>query len=536
MPRVGKEALSQFIRTECFRLLRLNLSPDVQAFRHERTAAGMPPVQPPRPGLEYLAQAGEEWQAEKVADLSDTFGASIVIGDRYTTQAGNERFREIELVSVLPAAPLGCFIVEAQFEVGAAFEGALGIATYRQAYDLSYARLRPDLIEVLPAATADLNRYVTPAGAVLWLGDDDPRVKLRVIDIKLTAEPSPSYFAEVTYYSMALAGWLLDRGLANRFVVVPNAAIWPGSHDASCLVRTCREIEDQGGTATYDQMWNAMREDLEPVPFEVFVGRVKHFFITDLPRAFGSPWQHLPWHVDNRCKGCDYLGYPWIDRNGQPTAHALHCMPTAEQTGHLSRVAFISRGASTALNDQGITDVPTLAQLQPNSPVFNAHYSLRATRNVVSGRAASLQAQQSAIPPQAGTSGVMPKYADLHIYITVDFDLGSAITFALGVKGFWIEPRPFGYVGQRTTQAYGPHTHVVDQKDLPVERRELMAFLNEINTILTDARNRNAGTTVQFYIWDSVQYKHLTRIIGRHLQAILADQSIQHLAALRRNL
>lgn len=67
-------------------------------------------------------------------------------------------------------------------------------------------------------------------------------------------------------------------------------------------------------------------------------------------------------------------------------------------------------------------------------------------------------------------------------------------------------------------------------KELHVERRELLAFLNDINTILTDARNRNADTTVQFYIWDSIQYKHLTRIIGRHLQAILADQSIQHLA------
>jgi len=47
MPQVGKEALSQFIRTECLRLLRLNLSPDAQAFQQERTAAGMPPVQPP---------------------------------------------------------------------------------------------------------------------------------------------------------------------------------------------------------------------------------------------------------------------------------------------------------------------------------------------------------------------------------------------------------------------------------------------------------------------------------------------------------
>ncbi len=529
MPQVGKEALSQFIRTECLRLLRLNLSPATQAFQQERAAEGMAPPQPPRPGLEYLAQAGEEWQAEKIEDLSNTFGVAVVIGDRHVNQAGRERFREIELLDYLPTAPQGSFLVESQFDVGPTFEGELGIAGYRQSYGLNYSRLRPDLIEVLPP-TSNTDRHVSPAGAIFWLAGDDPRIKLRVIEIKLTAEPSPSYFAEVTFYSMALAGWLVDQGLDNRYVVVPDAAIWPGSHDASCLVMTCRGIEDEGGTPTYLQMWDAMQKDLEAVPFEVFVGRVKHFFNADLPQTFSCPWHQHPWHVDNRCKGCDYLGYPWIDRNGQPTAHALHCMPTAQQTDHLSRVAFISRGASAALSDQGISDVPTLAQLQPTSTAFNAHYSLRATRHVVAGRAASLQAHQSAIPPQSGTSGVMPKFTNLHFYLSVDFDLGSAITFSLGVKAFWVEPQPYGYVGQRVTQAYGPRTHVIDQKDLAVERRELLAFLDNINRILADVRNRNADSTVQFYIWDSVQYLHLTRIIGRHLQAILADQSIQHLA------
>ena len=458
MPQVGKEALSQFIRTECLRLLRLNLSPDAQAFQQERTAAGMPPVQPPRPGLEYLAQAGEEWQAEKIADLSDTFGTAVVIGDRYTNQAGPERFREIELVNHLNTAPQGSFLVESQFDVGPAFEGALGIAGYRQNYALNYSRYAR-LIEVLPPLP-NIDRLVTPAGAVLLLAADDHRIKLRVIDIKLTAEPSPSYFAEVTFYSMALAGWLVDHGLDNRYVVVPDAAIWPGSHDASCLVRTCREIEDQGGTPTYVQMWDAMQEDLEAVPFEVFVGRVKHFFIADLPRAFACPWQQHPWHVDNRCKGCDYLGYPWIDRNGQPTAHALHCMPTAQQTDHLSRVAFISRGASAALTDQGVSDVSALAQLQPTSAAFNAHYSLRGTRHVVAGRAAS-PSPQSAIPPQSGTPG-QPKMPTC-TFTSRRFRLGQRDHVFVGREGILGRTAPFGNVGQRAPMAMD-RTHVIDQK------------------------------------------------------------------------
>jgi len=158
MPQIGKEALSQFIRTECLRQLRLNLSPDTQAFRQERAAAGMPPVQPPRPGLEHLAQAGEEWQAEKLADLSDTFGAQVVVGDRYTTPSGAERFRNIDLLNVLPSVQPGSFIVEAEFDIGAAFESAMSIDDYRTRYGLSYARLRPDLIEVLAPDIPGMDR------------------------------------------------------------------------------------------------------------------------------------------------------------------------------------------------------------------------------------------------------------------------------------------------------------------------------------------------------------------------------------------
>ena len=41
----------------------------------------MPPKQPPRPGLEQFAQAGEEWQSQKIHDLVETFGEASVIGD-----------------------------------------------------------------------------------------------------------------------------------------------------------------------------------------------------------------------------------------------------------------------------------------------------------------------------------------------------------------------------------------------------------------------------------------------------------------------
>ena len=44
------------------------------------------------------------------------------------------------------------------------------------------------------------------------------------------------------------------------------------------------------------------------------------------------------------------------------------------------------------------------------------------------------------------------------------------------------------------------------------------------------AKGLDPESTVQIYLWDSLQYDHLTWVVGRHLQAILQDQDIQYLA------
>src|SRR5688500_9359673 len=118
MPRVDKEALSRFIRTECRRQLRLELSPDTAAFRPEREAADMPPPQKPRPGLEQFTQAGEAWQAAKLDDLTRTFGEPAVVGNRKPGADGKCEYRTAQLGDLLPHAAPSTFLVEAEFEIG----------------------------------------------------------------------------------------------------------------------------------------------------------------------------------------------------------------------------------------------------------------------------------------------------------------------------------------------------------------------------------------------------------------------------------
>jgi hypothetical protein len=536
MPQLSKKIISQYFRTECQRQLRLDLAPDNQTYRHERIAEGMPDPEPPRPGLENITQLGESWQAKKLHDLHQAFNQVMeqthqipaIIGDSFVHTSGQTRFRSIDLAAGLRTAQPLQFLVEAEYAIslGSAFEAALGIAPYRGQFHLNYASVRPDIIQVLPAGT--FAQYVRPNGNVERLPLNDQRLQLRIIDIKLTAEPSPGYFAEVTYYAMTLAGWLIDHQLDLSFVVVPDCAIWPGSHEASRIARCIQEIQQQGRTPTFQELLSAFQLDLEPTPFEVFAFRLRRFLCTELPDVLSQPWQALSWHVDNRCKGCEYLGYPWPNRQPDPNL----CIPMATQQDHLSRVAFISRGAGSALRLQQINTVTDLAQCPITDPAFDTHQILRATRTVVASRAIALQNQVAQLAPQSGTSALMPRWTDLRIYLSVDFDLGSAITFAFGIKAFWLEPRDFNdhNPNPRQQQPWLARTFIIDRRDIQAEERELLTFLDHINAILTDARNRDPNTTVQFYLWDSLQYDHLTRVIGRHLNAILANRAIQHLA------
>jgi DNA replication ATP-dependent helicase Dna2 len=550
MPQVSKQALSQYLSTGCLRQLALNLRPDNSDYSAERISLNMPAPQPPRPGLQIMREAGEEWQAAKLNDLTNTFGIAAIVGNSRPNNTGGVTYAPIPLATALNGVSVFSFLVEPEFQIGGEFLRALGIDSRYAQLQIHFTRMRPDLIQVLPSQT--FTSGVTSGGEVFQLAPNDNRQQLRVIDIKLTAKASQGYFAEIALYTLALASWLVEHGLDSSFVVVTEAALWPGSHEASNLVRAHRNFLAQGQTPSPNLLCNAIEQDLEPLPFEVFSIRVRRFLQVEVPDVVVANWQQLEWHVDSRCAHCEYLGEP----RPNYVTDQLHCIPLASQTDHLSRVAFVSQGARISLQQGGIGQVAALAGVQPADPIFDAHQSLRATRTIVSGRAASFNLQQAIIPPQTGTVAGMPRWADLHICLSADFDLGSAITVGLGMKAFWYEPRPFNspLTANRRSQSWPPQgsasVQIVDQKDLAVEERELLAFLRQIHGVLSwcdtqdqqalanpqlaalspITRANNYTTRMQVYMWDSLQYEHLTRIIGRHLAAILRDPTINYLA------
>lgn len=528
MPRFSKELLSQYLRTGCERQLRLSLYPEIVAYRSQRLAEGMPREFKDRRALAQITQAGVTYQEAKVRDLEAAFSGANLLGCPHP-QTGV--YEPVELSALMAVARPGTFMIEAEFEITPTFRLACDLdqITDLSGNPLTFARVRPDVIEVRRSGSADV--VIDAVGALREHDPADPRPVLRVLDIKLAEEPSAHYFAEVVYYSMALASWLVDTNLADRFVVDGRPAVWPGSHEASTLARGRGELLNQGIIPTHDQLREFMRADIRLAEVEVFAPRIRRVLAVDIPRVLAAAdWRELDWFVNSRCMGCDYRGYAWP--GGDPP-DADHCWPMAERIQHLSRVPYMTRGASGVLRDGNVETVETLAAVHPADAVLHQHHALRAARAVLPLRARSLQRGITGIADHTGRPAGMPDYVDLHIYVTVDFDVTSAITFAFGVSGFWREPTPRNFAGVAATHAWTEEALVVEDCDLQVERRDLLRLLHRLQDMLDHARQsqpQGMQTRFQLYLWDSLQFDHFTRVIGRHLPAILADRRIASLA------
>jgi hypothetical protein len=523
VPTLSKHVLTRYLGSDCTKQLRL-----LMATRSEQMTLGMPPKQPPRPGLQQIAAAGDEWAAEKLAELDTALGTTVLVGQRRPPlPGGGVAFSETPLAPLhLAAATPGTFLAEFEYPVGATFEAAYGTGALITTHGLVLSSLRPDLIEVRPAASGNYEEAL-PDGKVRMVSGGDGRRRLRVIDIKLTSQPGPGYLAEVVYYSIALAGWLVDKGLNDQYAVCADPAIWPGSHTASAISQARAAAAAAGASLPAQAFLDALASELVLFPYEVFAARLRHFFTSELPEVLSQPWNGLPYHVGTKCRGCDFLGQDWGPSN---PGDSSHCLPTATATDHLSRIPFVSRGALDLLTQNGAPRVADVAALPPTDQVFSKHHSLRGQRTVLAGRAVALAPGGVAtIPSLAGTSATIPSWADLRVYVTADFDASSALTLAFGLKAWWREPSVFGAPPPTGNRVWQARTFAVDNRSLAAEEMQLLNFLGAVDDILRDVKTEdtrlNKTSTAQFYVWDDLTYRHLTRVVGRHLTAVLAHPS-----------
>ena len=497
MRKLDKSTLALTFKFDCDRFLRFRL-----ATTEEQHHLGLALDRYKRPGIQLITAAGRRWEADKYQDLLDV-APSGRVAHRLSTQddplVGRQLFGPVtNLFDLLrhPVPPLA--MIEAEFEVPSAMTPGLQQAYER--YGLDPVKARPDLLWVRPART----------GAPL-IGAPAPGLayELHVIDVKMAAEPSLRHFTEVTYYALGLAAALRQHGLAERYAVSAEGFIWPGNHDAQAF-RTLHRAREAAGDA--DPVTAALLATLVPVPYEVYQVHVKHFFADRLLRVLGQDPLEASWHVGPKCQLCDYVPY---------------CREHAERGDHLSRLPWLNHGQATLLRQHGIATTQALAHaIEHQTPAWHStiasSHHLRAEAPALLARTRALrQGQPEVIPGRR--SALMPAWSDQSLFLTVHFDPGSGITFALGAARVYFPPTrqpgdPPITAGQvflvDRVQAMNPET----------ERARLVEFVTLVTGWLEEIATTNAHlpaaqrVSSHVFVWDMLEMRQLRRMFERHMQ------------------
>ena len=611
MPRLKKSTISSYLRNGCQRQLRLSLyttaeQRQLQAL-HSMSAPPAPYNRQQASGM--LQQAGNDWQDEKVQELQRAFdGPELQVLMKPPVKGAPAVFPMTEAILILKP---GQFVIEAEYQIPASFEQAHGLSALNDEYGLPLTMnaqgkpgvVRPDAVQALlplQQVTPEDQRQEPPGanqavdlqGHLTTLLGDDPRIRLRVIDIKLSSQPGAQYFAETVYYSMTLAAWLEAHGYADRFVVVACAAVWPGNYKGSNLSVA---VATQGSVSARLQ---AFEKDLEVSTFEVYVPTLVKLLREELPDVLSRKWQELPWHTSVRCQTCEFFGYRFLDRNGNPLVDPpdhRHCYEQAQGEDRVKRIAGLTRGTAARLETRAST-VQAFVKVLPGDVIFKGHRALALNRNVLLRRAASLDQQRLTpgnpensvqVIAASGVSASMPRYSNLDIYTFFDYDLSSALTVTVSVRAQWrasvlLERQADGtkkavtpqrrlalglpddpYIQYKTWgvkpravpgQAVPEEEEGTLQFTLPPPTREtrakeeqkvFLSYLKTLHRIMQDVRDLDAQqrvaiagfpsletfpSTYQIYLWDEAQRRHLTRLMSRHFRAIVEDPALRGLA------
>jgi len=496
MPKLDKGTLALTFKFDCDRFLRFRLATGA-----EKDALGIESDTYKRPGIELIKAAGRRWEADKYQDLVDTSAADsieFVEGVEVDELVGRRPFGKVEnLFDILQRDTPPLAIIEAEFEVPSGITPGL-----QQAYDtygLEPVRVRPDILWIRPAGT----------GAPL-IGDPDPlpEYELHVIDVKMAAEPSLRHFTEVTYYALSLAAALAEHGLSDRYAVSAEGFIWPGSHDENAFRNLVREFQSRGDD---NPVTSALMHTLVPVPYEVYQVHVRQFFEERLLRVLGQEPQEALWHVGPKCQLCDYVRY---------------CREKANDCDHLSRLPWLNHGQAELLRQNGISTTVALKNaINDNTPEWQAaeesSHQLRADAPILKIRAKALETGEP-IVIDGRRCALMPAWSDQNIFITVHFDPGSGITFALGVARVYFQPGR----NQGDPPLIEEQIFVVDRVDAmnpDTERARLVEFITLVSGWLEEVsdtnRNLSAADRVSSHIffWDMLEVRQLRRMFERHM-------------------
>ncbi|AIM43892.1 hypothetical protein U875_24980 [Pandoraea pnomenusa 3kgm] len=511
--KVSKSTMSMFLRTRCDKELYLSLFD-----KRTIVTAGLPqPVK--RPGIGILSLEGRAFEVERNDQLVRVFPGLVL----YSKGGGS--YKEVDLATSLAGiSAVPAIILQAKFSVGA-FKNAvlqnIGLTPTDISYIPDIADFVPDVLVVRKAKEGDFE--ILPDGARKEVCDlVETRFAIDVFDVKHTSEANPSYCSEIAMYALMLSNWLAAHPIyKQKFYVTTDSYLWTRFKQGDSELE---RLETAGG-ATPEQLLDALVMDSEDANLRFYLSAVRRFFedvarVVRIAETASTSWRDLEWHVSSSCGSCDWLG---DKRHLSKGDHAVvdakpadYCVPEATNSGHLSLIPGITRGAKKVLQRNLIYTATDLAAAA-GSPAFQQHTVLKRDARHLPARSTAILSGAIGNDPGAAIAS-LAKSAHLLIYASVNFDSSSGLLTGLALSGVatafqsGVPPRRFVAI-----------PYVVDQKSLKAEWVALEGFLSQIADWIATAESMVAGTvTGQIHFWEERQFVELCNAMGRHLPKVLS--------------
>lgn len=537
MPKLQKQALSQYLRLNCDRYLYHSLT------KYEPSEKAPLPLAA-RPGVAAFRKRGLEFESEKFEELSSIFGPSctnvkVALGKSKTGTNPDDYLQDLLLsISEFPTYLIEPTLSEDQFKpLLFALLGLDNISGYPDISDM-----RPDLLEILDrdlAVQEGADQVILSSGEILdWpISDNDQRKAIRVIDMKATEKINVSYASEVVAYSLILASWIESRGLQDRFVVLACPAIWVKSHTLNFQVPNF--------SSSLDEKSQWVKEQTEIADANLYLPVILKFLQEDIPRVLAAPdWNELDWGVTSLCSQCDYLGFPgWSKRGIQvvkeqakklgwekiPTLQD-YCYSEAVDGGLAMQIPSLTRGMRRTLHSNKLSKLTDVTVLPLDAPEWSEHHGLKQQSNRIPDKATAILSASSTVRTGA-KSAQLARYSNLRLSIYTSYESSSNMLIGLGLGIDYREPG----TGPDLVTRKSVTSIFVEKEDHLEERARLVDFLTIISNTIhwvqsADTYSGNAGRakqakdkcTVQVTFWDRGQFDALREAIGRHLHVLVA--------------
>lgn len=541
-PKFSKKILSSYLRVNCKRQASLYLYKGNSEEGKEKPL-GMPPPQQVRAGAGIAGQQGDKWQAKKVEELKRFFGKENVIHSDYNEKSF--KYDRFELSEKLEEVQACHFLIEAKFSIVEDFKKQFRLDKLEDIYGnlLEFTEFAPDIIAVYPPNLMDEEikfKQITHDGKIVPIASDDTRLRLRVIDVKLNSTPSINYYSEVVIYSLALASWLKNQPNGDKFIVVDKPAILAGNYNDSHLHDYV--IENLVNQREHKNLFEAFEQDLKIAEAETYLPRIDTFFSKELPEILKAEWELLDWQPTAKCLNCEYLGFPWPSKDNDTKVEPEHCWLKSyknhldpDDTKSSSDISFKSVAGLTPSESKilsgRITSLKELASLQSTDEVFTRSRALTLKKHQIIARANSLLKDEVKVISGQGSVNSIASFVNLQICIFIDYDPSTAISYCFAANSSWIEPKTYSKKDEPKKSKQWEKQFIVANDTVEAEKKQFLEFLKYLKEIIKFVNTEtNLDNKYQIYLWDDAQYRHLERLMGRHLQSILEDKNLRDLA------